>query len=60
MRGKSWHWSKKNGDDEKPWDNVEELPNDPRIGKRVFCLSLLPEIENVWNHPRDHPLFKQE
>ena len=53
---RSWHWSKnhgvrrllqtkKNENEEKPWDNVEELVNDPRIGKRVFCLSLLPEVE---------------
>ena len=49
-----WRWNKDEGfrsleqakkNEEKPWDNVEEVTNDPRLGKRVFCLSLLPEFE---------------
>ena len=30
---------KANENEEKPWEIVEELKNDSRIGKRVFCLS---------------------
>jgi hypothetical protein len=52
----SWFWSKdqglrrlqqekKNGGEEKPWDNVDKRTNDPRLGKRMFCLSLLPNFE---------------
>ncbi len=35
---------KANENEEKPWEIVEELKNDSRIGKRAFCLSLLPDI----------------
>lgn len=35
------------------WDTGAELPNDPRLWKRVFCLSLLasaPLLSQILSH----------
>jgi hypothetical protein len=77
MRDKRWPWSRnreernfqpeqrKQKDEDAIWDTIEELPNDPRIGKRVFCLSLLPDFETygtikkITRHShKNEPLFQ--
>ena len=47
-------------DEDATWDTVEELPNDPRIGKKSVLFVSPAKIRDVWNHQKDHPLFKQE
>jgi hypothetical protein len=70
----SWFWSQdqekdryaqKDEDKDALWDTVAELPNDPRLGKRVFCLSLLPDFETYGTlqhitrySNNDEPLFR--